>query len=218
MHDKDIDHAIKILKQAVKQFSSPAVTQVSNKTHDPFKVLISCMLSLRTKDKTTLEASKRLFELASAPKKMKDLPIKTIEKAIYPVGFYRVKAGNIKAICRELVERYNSKVPDAIDELLKLKGVGRKTANLVITLGYGKYGICVDTHVHRITNRWGYVKTKTPEETEFALRKKLPKKYWLIINDLLVQFGQNICKPISPLCSKCGLSDYCNKECVQKRR
>ena len=218
MHDREIHKVIKILKTAVREFSSPAVTQVSNKTHDPFKVLISCILSLRTKDKTTLEASKRLFELASTPQKMKDLPLKTIENAIYPVGFYRVKAKNIKAICGKLVERYDSKVPDAIDELLKLKGVGRKTANLVVTLGYGKYGICVDTHVHRITNRWGYIKTRSPHETEFALRKKLPKKYWLIINDILVQFGQNICKPISPLCSKCRVSDYCNKVGVLKRR
>lgn len=218
MHDRDIRQVIKILKTTVRQFSSPAVTQVSNKTHDPFKVLISCILSLRTKDKTTLEASKRLFEIASTSEKVKDLPVKTIEKAIYPVGFYRVKAKNIKAICRELVERYDSKVPDTIDELLKLKGVGRKTANLVVTLGYGKYGICVDTHVHRITNRWAYVKTKTPEETEFALRKKLPQKYWLIINDLLVQFGQNICKPISPLCSKCRLFNYCGRIDVLKSR
>lgn len=218
MHDSDIRQVIKILKTTVRQFSSPAVTQVSNKTRDPFKVLISCILSLRTKDKTTLEASNRFFKIASTSKEMKDLPSKTIEKAIYPVGFYRVKAGNIKAICRELVERYDSKVPDTIDELLKLKGVGRKTANLVVTMGYGKYGICVDTHVHRITNRWGYIKTKTPEETEFALRKKLSQKYWLIINDLLVQFGQNICKPISPFCSKCRLFNYCGRIDVLKSR
>ncbi|MBI5681664.1 MAG: endonuclease III [Deltaproteobacteria bacterium] len=218
MHDREIHKVIKILKSTVREFSSPAVTQVSNKTHDPFNVLISCILSLRTKDKTTLEASKRLFKLASTPQRMQSLPLKTIEKAIYPVGFYRVKAGNIKAICNELCNKYDSKVPDTIDELLKLKGVGRKTANLVVTSGYGKYGICVDTHVHRITNRWEYVKTRSPHETEFALRIKLPQKYWLIINDLLVQFGQNICKPISPLCSKCRLSDYCNKVGVLKNR
>ncbi|MBI5893064.1 MAG: endonuclease III [Deltaproteobacteria bacterium] len=218
MHDREIHKVVKILKSVVQEFSAPAVTQVSEKTRDPFKVLISCILSLRTKDKTTLEASKRLFKIASTPQKMRAIPLKTIEKAIYPVGFYRVKTKNIKGICRELVERYNSKVPDTIDELLKLKGVGRKTANLVVTLGYGKAGICVDTHVHRITNRWGYVKTKTPEETEFALRKKLPKKYWLIINDMLVQFGQNICKPISPLCSKCRLFSYCGRVDVLKSR
>jgi len=218
VHDREIHKVIRALKNAVQKFSAPAVTQVSNKTHDPFKVLISCLLSLRTKDKTTLDASKKLFALASTPEKMKDLPLKTIEKTIYPVGFYRVKAKNIKSICKELAERYNSKVPDSIDELLKLKGVGRKTANLVVTFGYGKQGICVDTHVHRITNRWGYVKTKTPHETEFALRDKLPKRYWIIINDLLVSFGQNICKPISPLCSLCKLSCYCKRVNVLKSR
>ncbi len=175
-------------------------------------VLISCILSLRTKDNTTIQASERLFNLAKTPEAMMGLPVKKIEKTIYPVGFYRNKARAIKNICKELTEKYHSKVPDTIDELLKFKGVGRKTANLVVTIGYGKPGICVDTHVHRITNRWGYVKTKTPEQTEFALRKKLPARYWLIINDLLVTFGQNICKPISPLCSRCGLYKYCSRK------
>lgn len=218
MHDREIHKVIRILKNIVRDFADPAVTQVSNKTRDPFHVLISCLLSLRTKDPTTLEASKRLFELASAPENMKTLSVKTIENAIYPVGFYRVKAKNIRAICSELCNKYKSKVPATIDELLKLKGVGRKTANLVVTLGYGKPGICVDTHVHRIMNRWGYVRTKTPEDTEFALRKKLPKKYWLIINDLLVAFGQNICKPVSPICSKCRLFCCCCKRGVLKSR
>ena len=165
-----------------------------------------------------MQASERLFNLARKPEGMKALSIQTIEKTIYPVGFYRNKAKAIKNICKDLVEKYNSKVPDAIDELLKFKGVGRKTANLVVTIGYGKPGICVDTHVHRVTNRWGYVKTKTPEETEFALRKKLPEKYWIIINDLLVTFGQNICKPISPLCSQCKLYRYCERVGVAKSR
>ena len=137
---------------------------------------------------------------------------------IYPVGFYKVKAKRIRDISRVLVKDYKSKVPDDLDELLKLKGVGRKTANLVVTLGYAKPGICVDTHVHRITNRWGYVKTKKPEETEFALRKKLPHKYWFEINGLLVAFGQGMCKPISPFCSKCTITGYCNKNGVKKYR
>jgi endonuclease-3 len=149
---------------------------------------------------------------------MSDLPVKKIEKAIYPVGFYKVKARRIRDISRVLVKDYNSKVPDDLNELLKLKGVGRKTANLVVTLGYAKPGICVDTHVHRISNRWGYVKTKKPEETEFALRKKLPHKYWHEINGLLVAFGQGICKPISPLCSKCTITRYCAKIGVKKYR
>ena len=218
MQNKDITTSIKLLKAQNRLFNIPAVTQISNKSRSPFMVLISCILSLRTKDNTTMQASERLFNLARTPEAMKALSIKTIEKVIYPVGFYRNKAKAIKNICKDLVEKYNSTVPDTIDELLKFKGVGRKTANLVVTIGYGKPGICVDTHVHRITNRWGYVKTKTPEETEFALRKKLPEKYWIIINDLLVTFGQNICKPISPLCSQCKLYRYCERIGVVKSR
>lgn len=218
MHARDIPKVIKILKQVNASFIIPDVTQVSRTSRNPFMVLISCILSLRTKDNTTAQASDRLFCLATTPKTMMNLPLRTIEKTIYPVGFYRNKAKVIKNICKKLVEEYYSKTPDIIDELLKFKGVGRKTANLVVTIGYGKPGICVDTHVHRITNRWGYVKTKTPEETEFALRKKLPKRYWIIINDLLVTFGQNICKPISPLCSKCGLYRYCDRVGVVKSR
>ena len=218
MQNKDIATSIKLLKAQNRLFNIPAVTQISNISRSPFMVLISCILSLRTKDNTTMQASERLFNLARTPEAMKALSIKTIEKAIYPVGFYRNKTKAIKNICKDLVEKYNSTVPDTIDELLKLHGVGRKTANLVVTIGYGKPGICVDTHVHRITNRWGYVKTKTPEETEFTLRKKLPKRYWIIINDLLVTFGQNICKPISPLCSECKLYQYCERVGVVKSR
>lgn len=218
MRDRDIPKAIKILKQVNAPFTIPAVTQVSRTSRSPFMALISCILSLRTKDETTAIASERLFRLAKTPETMKGLSHKTIEKAIYPVGFYRNKAKVIQGVCRGLVESYGSKVPDTIDELLKLKGVGRKTANLVVTIGYGKPGICVDTHVHRIANRWGYVKTKTPEETEFALRKKLPRRYWIIINDLLVTFGQNICKPVSPLCSRCGLYKYCDRVGVIRSR
>lgn len=181
-------------------------------------MLISCILSLRTQDRTTGEASERLFALAPDLKAMSGLPVRKIEKAIYPVGFYRVKAVRIKDLCRVLIRQYDSKVPDDLNELLTLKGVGRKTANLVITLGYKKPGICVDTHVHRITNRWGYVDTKTPEQTEFKLRGKLPVKYWIAINGLLVAFGQGICRPVSPLCSKCNINKFCNKIGVEKFR
>lgn len=218
MQNSDIALVIKILKNENKLFAIPAVTQVSNTSRSPFMILISCILSLRTKDNTTLQAAERLFVLAKTPEAMMSLPVRVIEKAIYPVGFYRNKARIIKNICKELVEKYHSKVPDEIDELLKFKGVGRKTANLVVTIGYGKPGICVDTHVHRITNRWGYVKTKTPEDTEFALRKKLPKRYWIIINDLLVTYGQNICKPVSPICSRCKIYKYCSRVEVIKHR
>jgi endonuclease-3 len=151
-------------------------------------------------------------------KSMAVLSVRKIEKAIYPVGFYKIKAMRIKELCHTIIDQFNSKVPDDIDELLKLKGVGRKTANLVVTLGYKKPGICVDTHVHRITNRWGYVKTRNPEQTEFALRDKLPKKYWLDINGLLVAFGQGVCRPISPICSMCDIKKFCNRVGVIKHR
>lgn len=185
---------------------------------DPFKVLIACILSLRTQDNTTEKAAERLFSLASTPEALAKIQVKDIEKAIYPVGFFRVKAERIKAMSQELVVKYRSRVPDEIEELLKLKGVGRKTANLVVTLGYDKPGICVDTHVHRITNRWGFVKTKTPAETEFALRGKLPRQYWKEINSILVAFGQGICRPLSPLCSKCDIAPYCSRTGVGKHR
>jgi len=209
-----------LLKKQVKGLDVPWLEHMVNEAvhRDPFRVLISCILSLRTQDRTTGIASEKLFKLTPDVKTLARLPVKTIEKTIYPVGFYKVKAQRIKELCNVLIDRYNSKVPDDLDELLKLKGVGRKTANLVITLGYRKPGICVDTHVHRITNRWGYVKTKTPEQTEFVLREKLPQKYWLEINGLLVAFGQGICKPISPLCSQCSIENYCEKVGVTRHR
>ncbi len=213
----DIDIALKLIRQENKQFVEPVVTTISRK-RTPFHVLISCLLSLRTKDQTTREASHRLFAAADNPEEMMNIHTPKLEKLIYPVGFYRTKARKIKEICKVLVEKYKGDVPNEIDELLKLNGVGRKTANLVVTLGYSKPGICVDTHVHRITNRWGYVKTKNPHETEFALREKLPKKYWLTINDLLVTYGQNICVPISPKCSICPVSSYCRKVGVTRHR
>ncbi|TLD41425.1 MAG: Endonuclease III [Candidatus Jettenia ecosi] len=213
----DIDTVLKLIERENIKFNVPVVTIIS-KERTPFHVLISCILSLRTKDKTTHEASHRLFAVVNTPEDMAEISMERLEKLIYPVGFYRVKAKNIKEICKELVKTYRGKVPDEIDELLKLSGVGRKTANLVVTLGYKKPGICVDTHVHRITNRWGYVKTKNPKETEFALREKLPKEYWLIINDLLVTFGQNICVPISPKCSFCPVNMYCQKTGVTRHR
>jgi len=213
----DIDHVLKIIGHENKKFVEPIVTTISRK-RTPFHVLISCLLSLRTKDQTTSEASRRLFAVADNPEEMTKIPIPKLEKLIYPVGFYRTKARKIKEICKVLIEEYRSRVPDEIDELLKLNGVGRKTANLVVTLGYKKPGICVDTHVHRITNRWGYVKTKNPHETEFTLREKLPKKYWLTINDLLVTYGQNLCVPISPKCSICAVNTHCKKVGVTKHR
>lgn len=218
MRDDEIAKAISILKKEIKRWRVPIVGVVANESKDPFRILISCILSLRTKDETTAGAVKRLFKMADRPKDMIMLGHEKIEEAIYPVGFYRVKAKNIIDICMDLTEKYNFKVPDEIDELLKLKGVGRKTANLVVTLGYKKLGICVDTHVHRISNRWGYIKTKSPEETEYALRKRLPKRYWLIYNDLLVTYGQNICKPLSPHCSQCKIARFCDMVGVKRSR
>ena len=215
MRDQDIHKIIQILKKEIQQWQVPVVGRFSR---TPFAVLISCLLSLRTQDKTTGEASARLFRLAKTPGTMAGLSAAKIEKTIYPVGFYKTKAQNILKICGILISQYNGQVPDDIDELLKLPGVGRKTANLVVTLGFDKPGICVDTHVHRITNRWGYVQTTTPEKTESALRAKLPKRYWKIINDLLVTYGQNICKPISPFCSRCKIERYCERIGVVKSR
>ena len=217
MQGETIGKVIEILKRETKRFESPIVTQVSRKK-DPFVVLISCLLSLRTKDAVTAKASERLFSLAETPQGMLSLKRKQIEQAIYPVGFYKTKARSIKGICKTLIEKYNGNVPDSIEELLKLKGVGRKTANIVITLAYKRHGIAVDTHVHRISNRLGLVKTKTPEQTEFALREMLPKKYWIIYNDLLVTWGQNVCVPVSPFCSRCAIKTYCKRQGVVRSR
>ena len=190
------------------------MTLMAETYESPFRVLISCILSLRTQDATTAQASHRLFALADTPQAMLKLTTQKIAKLIYPVGFYRTKAKVIRDVCQVLMHDYSGRVPNEIDELLKLKGVGRKTANLVVTLGYRKPGICVDTHVHRISNRWGYINTATPEKTEFALRAKLPKPYWIEYNDLLVSFGQHLCRPISPVCSQCPVERYCAKRGV----
>ena len=219
MRQDQIHAAIRIVKREIRQWQEPVVGVVARlSARDPFRILISCLLSLRTKDKTTSEASARLFALAHTPGGLLKLPLEKIERAIYPVGFYRTKAKSIHAICRRLLDVYGGTVPDSIDELLTLSGVGRKTANLVVTVGYKKPGICVDIHVHRISNRWGYIKTKTPEETEKALRKKLPKPYWITFNDLLVPYGQNICQSVSPFCSRCKLFEYCDRVGVTRSR
>jgi endonuclease III len=216
--NREIHAAVRILRREAPKWQTPVVTLIAEASDSPFKVLISCILSLRTQDSTTAQASRRLFALAQSPETMVRLTAKKIEQAIFPVGFYRTKAKTILEICRNLNEEYSGRVPDEIDELIKFKGVGRKTANLVVTLGYNKPGICVDTHVHRISNRWGYVKTATPEKTEVALREKLPKQYWIEYNDLLVSFGQQLCRPISPLCSQCPVAKYCSQIGVTVKR
>ncbi len=204
-----IDEIVNILKNA-KQPKSDFVVLMDN-FKNPYLVLIACILSLRTNDKTTYPATLRMLELAKTPKEMKQVKIEDLAQAIYPVGFYENKAKQIIELSKTIDEELDGKVPDEIDELVKFRGVGRKTANLVLSLGFNKPAICVDVHVHRIFNRLGYIKTKTPEETEFALRNKLPEKYWIDINTLLVTHGQNVCKPIKPKCAECPISAYCAK-------
>lgn len=216
--NSNIESVLSTLGNEYKNYTKPIVTKISQRKRNPYKILISTVISLRTKDKVTGEASERLFKQADNPQDMVKLPQTKIEKLIYPAGFYRRKAENILEISRIILEDYKGQVPDDLDKLLELPGVGRKTANLVIVLGFDKYGVCVDTHVHRISNRWGYVSTKTPEKTEAALRKKLPKKFWKIYNDYLVSFGQNTCKPVSPFCSECPISELCPQTGVTKTR
>jgi len=218
MDKSDFTSTISKIHHAIRPFRMPTVTKEAKYVRDPYRVLISCIISLRTKDEVTGQASARLFARADSPRRMLKLRANEIAKLIYPAGFYRNKAKHILEISRALIERYKGRVPDDIDELLTLKGVGRKTANLVVTMAYHKPGICVDTHVHRIANRLGWMKTKTPEKTEFALREILPRRYWIDINDQLVIFGQNICQPISPWCSKCSLERQCPKIGVARRR
>lgn len=205
----NIDSIVKMLKEADQPKSDFVLLMDSFK--DPYLVLIACILSLRTNDKTTYPATLRMLKLGKTPKDFAKCDVKKLEKAIYPVGFYANKAKQIIELSKELVEKYDSQVPNSIEELTKFKGVGRKTANLTISLGFNEPAICVDVHVHRIFNRLGYIKTKTPDETEFILREKLPQKYWIDINTLLVTHGQNICKPIKPLCDRCPISKYCEK-------
>ena len=204
-----IDKIVKTLKDANQPRSE--FVHLMDTFNDPYLVLIGCILSLRTNDKTTYPATLRMLELAKTPEDMMKVDVKALAKAIYPVGFYENKAKQIIELSREIVEDLDGKVPDEIEDLIKFNGVGRKTANLVLARGFNKPAICVDVHVHRIFNRLGYVKTKNPEETEFALRDKLPKKYWIDINTLIVTHGQNICKPQKPMCDSCPIADYCEK-------
>ena len=217
--DQEFIHTfVAILREEYQKWRKPAVTVVAEEERNPFKVLVSCLISLRTKDEVTSLASARLFDRAETPAAMQDLSVEEIAGLIYPAGFYRNKAQQIRDISRRLVADYGGSVPDEFDVLLSFKGVGRKTANLVLTLGFDKPGICVDTHVHRICNRWGYVATKTPDQTEMCLRSILPENYWVEINDLLVAFGQNHCFPVSPRCSDCCLAFRCPRIGVLKSR
>lgn len=218
MTRKQLPEAMAILRREVSTWDVPVVRLNAQDDHDPYRVLISTVLSLRTQDQTTIGASECLFKLADTPQAMLQLDVQTIENAIYPVGFYRTKAPQILEMSRRILEGFGGRVPDDIDTLLTLRGVGRKTANLVLSEGYGIPAICVDTHVHRISNRWGYVKTKDPYETEMALRNKLPKTFWIEYNPSLVALGQHVCKPSSPICSQCPVADLCKRVGVHRSR
>lgn len=213
-----IDRFISVLEAEYKSWDAPVITHFANKGANPFCILMSTILSLRTRDEVTAEASNRLFEYATTPEEILAMGEEKIAKVIYPVGFYPTKSKRLIEISRILITDFHSKVPDSLDDLLSLPGVGRKTANLVLTEGFKIDAVCVDTHVHRISNRIGYVKTANPDKTEMALRKKLPKKYWIIYNEILVAFGQVLCRPISPFCSRCPVSDMCARKGVTTTR
>ena len=213
-----IDDVIRALRRAAPSWRPTAVAEVAAEERDPFRVLVACLLSLRTQDTTTRVAARRLFGVADSPATIVGLSPRRIEELIFPVGFYRTKARTLRALCRQLLDRFAGRVPAELDGLLTLPGVGRKTANLVVTVGFGKPGICVDTHVHRISNRLGFVRTATPDRTELALRAKLPRRHWIGYNDLLVAFGQNVCRPLSPHCSRCPVAELCHRVGVARAR
>ncbi len=211
MKEFNIGRIITILESQSVLWDVPVVTLIAMQEKDPFKVLMSTIISLRTKDEVTIEASKRLYQILTDPKDIYNITNEQLEKAIYPCGFYKRKTIQIRKICEKLINEFKGVVPKDIDTLLTFEGVGRKTANLVLSEGYGIPAMCVDVHVHRISNRLGYIKTKNPDETEFKLREILPKKHWIRYNSLLVAFGQSICRPVSPHCTKCPVLNYCKR-------
>jgi len=214
-----LNQVIKVLQRETRDFQQPLVeTIIKEYGKKPFLILASCLLSLRAKDSATIHACRALFEKAQTPQRILDLPTATLEKLLFTIGFYKTKAATLKNVCKILRDRFGGSVPDTEEELLSIKGVGRKTANLVLGLAFDKPAICVDIHVHRISNRLGLVKTKTPEETEAALAQVLPKKYWIEWNKLLVMWGQNVCTPLSPRCSTCAIKDMCKRVGVTKSR
>ena len=214
----DFEQISDILRKSYESTTAPSVTLISQTLKKPYNVLVSTIISLRTKDQVTLAASKRLFEKANDIYSLKNLSLEEIAQLIFPAGFYKTKAENLVKIANIIIEEYGGIIPDDMQKLLQLPGVGRKTANLVLILGFNKLGICVDTHVHKISNRIGWVKTKTPDETEFKLMEILPKELWRKINDYLVSYGQTVCLSVSPLCSSCELNFICQKNGVKKSR
>lgn len=213
-----MDVVIRTLRRSAPRWRPTALAEVAGGHPDPFRVLVACLLSLRTQDATTRVASERLFQVADTAPAIRAMTADRLARLIYPVGFYRTKARALRALARQILERFGGRVPDDVDDLTTLPGVGRKTANLVVTVGFGKPGICVDIHVHRISNRLGFVRTRTPEETEWALRAKLGRRHWIGYNDLLVAFGQNVCRPVSPRCSACPVAARCHRVGVARTR
>jgi endonuclease III len=213
-----VEPVMRALARAIEGLELPAIEKISeSQQEDPFQVLIGTLLSARTQDATTFAASTRLFSRARTPAAMAQLTVKAIERLIYPVSFYRHKAKHVKATCRLLIERFDGRVPGTMEELLTLPGVGRKTANLVLILAFrSRQNICVDTHVHRIANRLGWIRTRTPEESEHALYAATDKAWWPYINLYLVTWGQNICRPVYPRCHDCALADLCPRIGVTK--
>lgn len=218
MRQSSLNEVINLLREEYLIWKKPAVTVIAECERNPFKILVSCIISLRTRDEVTADVSARLFARADTPEKVQQIPLAELERLLYPAGFYRNKAIQIKEISQGLIKDFGGTVPGDMNTLLLFKGVGRKTANLVMTLGFDKPGICVDTHVHRICNRWGYVATFTPLATEMILRAQLPQEYWTQINELLVAFGQNHCTPLSPRCSTCKIYIHCSRVGVSKFR
>ena len=217
MLHKNIESVLKILP---KKYFNTGVTTLNRMRTKPnaFHILISCLLSLRARDETTEVVSENLFKIADTPQKIVDLPMKDLKKIIFKTGHYNKKAEAIKHVSRILIDEYNSKVPDTYEELIGIKHIGPKTANIVLAFAFGKEALPIDTHCHRIPNRLGWIKTKTPQETEKELEKILPKKYWKDFNAIFVQFGRDICNPISPKCSICPVNKYCKKINVTKSR
>jgi len=210
---------ITILRKETKNFVPPAINQiVSEFGHDPFLILISCLLSLRTRDVTSVVVSRNLFVRAKTPEKILAIPVHELEKIFHSIGFFRAKARIVRSVCQELIERFDGQVPQTEQELLSIKGVGQKTANLVLGFAFNIPAICVDTHVHHLANRLGWVDTKNADQTEEALKKIIPKQYWIELNYLLVTWGQNICTPVSPFCSRCAIAHLCPKIGVTKAR
>jgi endonuclease-3 len=217
-HAPPVARTLAAIRRSLGSAPLPSVSEIARRDRDPFRILISTLLSLRTKDEVTDAASARLFALASTPHALARLDTRTIAKAIYPVGFYRTKARTVRDVARRIDAEHGGRVPDSMDELLTFKGVGRKTAALVVSLGFGRPAICVDTHVHRISNRLGWVRSQTPAETEQALMETVPRRLWIGLNETLVGFGQRICTPLSPRCTRCPVRRGCPRIGVARHR